>query len=94
MLTPATPGGHRPPAPGQCRDQDQGALPRYQDPAYDRVIRDQAHDLLMTPAAPAWAFLDPQGIRDRPARTVTDRATRAGIDFALNLDLWLRNSRL
>ncbi len=67
--------------------------PATQDPAYDRAIRDQAAELHASPNAPVWTFLDPQRLRDRLARPTTDRATRAGIDFALNLDVWLRTLR-
>jgi asparagine synthase (glutamine-hydrolysing) len=42
-----------------------------------------------TPTAPVWTYLDPARLRERLDRRVTDRATRAGIDFALNLDVWL-----
>ena len=76
--------------PASVVTRTKAPYPVTQDPAYDRAIRDQAADLVATPTSPAWTFLDPQRLRDRLARPVTDRATRAGIDFALNLDLWLQ----
>lgn len=79
--------------PPMVRDRVKAPYPVTRDPAYDRVIREQAQDLLATPTAPAWTYLDPNRLRDRLGRTETDRATRSGIDFALNLDLWLRTLR-
>jgi asparagine synthase (glutamine-hydrolysing) len=64
--------------------------PSTHDPAYHRAVHEQAGDLLATPAAPVWTYLDPQRLRTRLDRAASDRATRSGIDFALNLDLWLR----
>ncbi|AUI60300.1 asparagine synthase (glutamine-hydrolyzing) [Amycolatopsis sp. BJA-103] len=78
--------------PASVVNRTKAPYPITQDVAYDRAIRDQAGDLAATPTAPVWTFLDPQRLRDRLARPVTDRATRAGIDFALNLDLWLSSS--
>jgi asparagine synthetase B (glutamine-hydrolysing) len=60
------------------------------DPACDDAIRSQARDLLATPNAPAFELLDPERLRLRLDRPPGDRATRAGLDFALNLDAWLR----
>jgi asparagine synthase (glutamine-hydrolysing) len=79
--------------PASVTTRTKAPYPVTQDPAYDRVIQDQAGDLVSTPTAPVWTFLDPQHLRDRLARRVTNRATRAGIDFALSLDLWLRTVR-
>jgi asparagine synthase (glutamine-hydrolysing) len=76
--------------PASVLTRTKAPYPVTQDPAYDRVIRDQAADLLATPTAPLWNFLDPQRLRERLGRDATDRATRAGIDFALSLDVWLR----
>lgn len=76
--------------PASVATRTKAPYPVTQDPAYDRAIREQAGDLLLTPTAPVWTFLDPQRLRDRLARLAPGRATRAGIDFALNLDLWLR----
>jgi asparagine synthase (glutamine-hydrolysing) len=63
--------------------------PATHDPAYDVAIRSQAADLLASPTAPVWTYLAPERLRERLTRPDGDRATRAGIDFALNLDLWL-----
>jgi asparagine synthase (glutamine-hydrolysing) len=60
------------------------------DPAYEDATRSQARDLLATPNAPAFELLDPERLRLRLDRPPGDRATRAGLDFALNLDAWLR----
>ena len=79
--------------PASVAQRVKAPYPSTLDPAYDRAIHDQAVDLLATPTAPIWTFLDPTRLRDRLARPVTDRATRSGIDFALNLDLWLRTLR-
>jgi asparagine synthase (glutamine-hydrolysing) len=77
--------------PTSVANRVKAPYPVTQDPAYDNTIRDQAHDLLGTPTAPVWTLLDPVRLRERLARDTVDRATRAGIDFALNLDIWLRN---
>jgi asparagine synthase (glutamine-hydrolysing) len=37
-------------------------------------------------------YLDPTALRNRLSRPDSDRATRAGLDFALSFDLWLRSS--
>lgn len=58
-------------------------------PGYHQTLREQVADLLATPAAPVWGYLDAAAVRHRLARPATDRATRAGLDFVLNLDLWL-----
>ncbi len=79
--------------PASVASRVKAPYPVTQDPAYDRVLRHQAADLLATPSAPVWTVLDPQRLRARLARPATDRATRAGIDFALNLDLWLNTLR-
>ncbi|WP_330180431.1 asparagine synthase (glutamine-hydrolyzing) [Nocardia sp. NBC_01503] len=60
------------------------------DPAYGRALREQAADLLAAPAAPVWDYLDRNRLRDRLRRPLTDRATRSGLDFTLNFDIWLR----
>ncbi|WP_410657341.1 asparagine synthase-related protein [Amycolatopsis sp. lyj-112] len=78
--------------PASIANRTKAPYPVTQDPAYDRAIREQAADLVATPTAPVWTFLDPQRLRARLDREMTDRATRAGIDFALNLDLWLRST--
>jgi asparagine synthase (glutamine-hydrolysing) len=78
--------------PASVVGRTKAPYPVTQDPAYDRAIRDQATDLLATPTAPVWTFLDPQQLHDRLARRATDRATRAGIDFTLSLDVWLRTT--
>ncbi|WP_436499212.1 asparagine synthase (glutamine-hydrolyzing) [Actinokineospora sp. HUAS TT18] len=64
--------------------------PVTQDPAYDQAIGEQARDLLASPNAAVWTLLDPSRLRGRLSRT-PDQATRAGIDFALSLDVWLRS---
>ncbi|WP_410875335.1 asparagine synthase (glutamine-hydrolyzing) [Nocardia sp. A7] len=61
------------------------------DPAYDRALRTQAADLIAAASAPVWDYLDRSRLRDRLHRPLDDRATRAGLDFALNMDLWLRH---
>jgi asparagine synthase (glutamine-hydrolysing) len=76
--------------PSSVATRTKAPYPITQDAGYDRVIQEQAGDLLATPSSPVWTYLDPQRLRDRIARPVTDRATRSGIDFALNFDLWLR----
>ncbi|WP_020392427.1 asparagine synthase (glutamine-hydrolyzing) [Kribbella catacumbae] len=75
--------------PASVATRTKAPYPITQDPLYDRAIRDQASDLLATPTAPVWTYLDPQRLRDRLTRPITTRATRAGIDFTLNLNLWL-----
>jgi asparagine synthase (glutamine-hydrolysing) len=77
--------------PASVVNRTKAPYPVTQDPAYDEAIREQAHDLLVTPTAPVWTLLDPAHLRDRLDRYPIDRATRAGIDFALNLDIWLRS---
>jgi asparagine synthase (glutamine-hydrolysing) len=76
--------------PASVTTRAKAPYPSTQAPAYDHAIRTQARDLLATPAAPAWTYLDQRHLRERVDRPVTDRATRAGIDFALSLDVWLR----
>jgi asparagine synthase (glutamine-hydrolysing) len=76
--------------PSTVADRVKAPYPVTHDPAYDAAIREQARDLLATPSAPVWNYLDPRRVGDRLERPDTDRATRAGLDFALNLDLWLR----
>jgi asparagine synthase (glutamine-hydrolysing) len=76
--------------PASVLGRTKAPYPVTHDPAYHREISEQAHDLLATPTAPVWAFLEPQRLRDRLRRPATDHATRAGIEFALNLDLWLQ----
>jgi asparagine synthase (glutamine-hydrolysing) len=66
--------------------------PSTQDPRYRRMIQDQVGDLLATPTAPVWDYFDPTALRNRLSRPDSDRATRAGLDFALSFDLWLRSS--
>jgi len=78
--------------PASVIHRTKAPYPVTQDPAYDRAIRDQATDLLATPTAPVWTFLDPRHLRNRLTRQTNDRATRAGIDFALSLDVWLRTT--
>jgi asparagine synthase (glutamine-hydrolysing) len=75
--------------PDSVANRTKAPYPATPDPAYDRAIAEQAKDLLATPTAPAWTYLDPGALRDRLGRP--DRATRSGVDFALNLDLWLRS---
>ncbi|WP_326947641.1 asparagine synthase (glutamine-hydrolyzing) [Amycolatopsis sp. NBC_01307] len=75
--------------PRSVTERVKAPYPATHDPGYDVAIRAQAADLLATPNAPAWTYLDPARLSERLARPETDRATRAGIDFALNLDLWL-----
>ena len=77
--------------PKAVLDRVKAPYPAAHDPAYDTAIRAQASDLLATPNAPAWDLLDPGQLRQRLNRPDADRATRAGLDFALNLDLWLRH---
>jgi asparagine synthase (glutamine-hydrolysing) len=79
--------------PAAVRDRVKAPYPVTRDPAYDRLIQEQANDLLATPTSPVWTYLDPVRLRERLDRQVTDRATRSGLDFALNLDLWLRTLR-
>lgn len=81
----AAAGGGGRPAPARVK----APYPATHDPAYDVAIRAQAADLLATPNVPAWTYLDPARLSERLARPETDRATRAGIDFALYLDRWL-----
>jgi asparagine synthase (glutamine-hydrolysing) len=80
--------------PASVLARTKAPYPATQDPAYDHAIREQAADLLTMPTAPVWTYLDPLRLRDRLSRPATDRASRAGIDFALNLDLWLRTIQL
>ncbi|WP_046200014.1 asparagine synthase (glutamine-hydrolyzing) [Amycolatopsis keratiniphila] len=77
--------------PASVTARTKAPYPVTHDPAYHHAISEQAHDLLATPTAPVWSFLAPQRLRDRLNRPAADHATRAGIDFALNFDLWLRN---
>jgi asparagine synthase (glutamine-hydrolysing) len=71
-------------------DRVKTPYPATPDPGYDAAIHDQVGDLMATPSAPVWDYLDPRRVRERLDRQETDRATRAGLDFALSLDLWLR----
>ncbi|MFD9733391.1 asparagine synthase (glutamine-hydrolyzing) [Umezawaea sp. NPDC059074] len=48
-----------------------------------RVIRDQVGDLLATPSAPVWSYLDPAAVRKR--------SSRPDVEFALSFDVWLRS---
>jgi asparagine synthase (glutamine-hydrolysing) len=75
--------------PRSVTERVKAPYPATHDPAYDIAIRAQAADLLSSPNAPVWTYLDPGRLSERLERPDTDRATRAGIDFALNLDLWL-----
>ncbi|MEU3647367.1 asparagine synthase (glutamine-hydrolyzing) [Lentzea sp. NPDC034063] len=79
--------------PASVLGRTKAPYPITHDPAYHRMISAQAHDLLATPSAPVWTLLEPARLRDRLERPATDHATRSGIDFALNLDLWLRGAR-
>jgi asparagine synthase (glutamine-hydrolysing) len=79
--------------PTSVVNRTKAPYPVTHDPAYHRMITEQARDMLATPSAPAWTLLEPERLRDRLERPGTDHATRSGIDFALNLDLWLRSTQ-
>ncbi|RDI34512.1 asparagine synthase (glutamine-hydrolysing) [Lentzea flaviverrucosa] len=79
--------------PASVIGRTKAPYPVTHDPAYHRAITGQARDLLATPSAPVWTLLEPERLRDRLDRPGTDHATRSGIDFALNLDLWLRTTQ-
>ncbi|WP_018349265.1 asparagine synthase (glutamine-hydrolyzing) [Longispora albida] len=75
--------------PAAVRERVKAPYPSTGDPRYHAVVREQAGDLLLSPASPAWAYLDPAALRQRLTRPAGDWATRAALDFAINLDLWL-----
>ncbi|WP_194818459.1 asparagine synthase (glutamine-hydrolyzing) [Nocardia sp. XZ_19_385] len=77
--------------PPSVSGRTKAPYPITHDPAYDRALREQAADLLAEPAAPVWDYLDRTRLRERLQRPLDDRATRSGIDFALNFDIWLRH---
>jgi asparagine synthase (glutamine-hydrolysing) len=79
--------------PASVIGRTKAPYPVTHDPAYHRAITEQARDLLATPSAPVWTLLEPGRLRDRLERPGSDHATRSGIDFALNLDLWLRTAQ-
>ncbi|MDO3645851.1 asparagine synthase (glutamine-hydrolyzing) [Nocardia mangyaensis] len=75
--------------PHSVTTRTKAPYPITQDPAYDRALREQAADLVANPSAPVWVYLDRNRLRERLQHPRTDRATRSGIDFALNFDIWL-----
>lgn len=76
--------------PASVIDRTKAPYPITHDPAYDRALRAQATDLITQPSAPVWDYLDRRRVQERLGRPLDDRATRSGIDFALNFDIWLR----
>lgn len=76
--------------PDTVVDRIKAPYPTIVDPDYDALVRNQVRDLLGEPAAPAWDWLDPTAVRARLHRPAGDRATRAGFEFALTLQEWLR----
>ena len=80
-----------PDLPSSVLERVKAPYPSTQDPRYARLLRDQVRDLLATPSAPVWSYLDPAATRNRLSRPDSDRATRAGLDFALSFDVWLRS---
>jgi asparagine synthase (glutamine-hydrolysing) len=77
--------------PSSVLNRVKAPYPSTQDPRYLRMVQDQVGDLLGTPTAPVWAYLDPAALLSRLSRPDSDRATRAGLDFALSFDVWLRS---
>ncbi|MEV6522191.1 asparagine synthase (glutamine-hydrolyzing) [Longispora sp. NPDC051575] len=75
--------------PGSVISRVKAPYPTTQDPGYHEGLRGLVSDLLASPGAPVWTYLDADALRDRLLRPGADPATRAGLDFALNLDLWL-----
>ncbi|WNV83979.1 asparagine synthase (glutamine-hydrolyzing) [Umezawaea sp. Da 62-37] len=78
--------------PASVLDRTKAPYPSTQDRAYRWLVQEQVADLLATPTAPVWTYLDPAHVRARLDRPADDLATRAGLDFALSFDLWLRTS--
>ncbi|MFI1235097.1 asparagine synthase (glutamine-hydrolyzing) [Nocardia salmonicida] len=76
--------------PASVLGRTKAPYPITHDPAYDRALRAQATNLITQPSAPVWDYLDRHRVQSRLGRPLDDRATRSGIDFALNFDIWLR----
>lgn len=70
--------------PRSVLDRAKAPHPSPRRPRCGRMLRDQVGDLIATPTAPVWDYLDPAALR----RPTTDRA---GLGFALSFDLWLRS---
>lgn len=83
--------------PESIRSRRKVMYPTSQDPAYEAAIREEFRAVVGEPTSPVLPLLDPGAVKtilNAPSASVSLSVERAGMEFALQLNAWLKQYRV